>query len=56
MHSEWKFGQDQTPRQELAEINKAHRHGLAVEYMQRQRWARLIEAETTRRRHAKTAA
>jgi hypothetical protein len=50
---EWKFGVGQTAAQERAEIRLAQARGLEVEYMARQRWQRLREAELDRRRQSK---
>lgn len=51
----WKFGVGQTAKQEHREIRAAQRAGRSEEYVEGQRRARLIEAETARRRarHAK---
>ena len=48
----WRFG-NQTAAQERREIESAKRAGLVWHYMQGQRWAHLIEAETERRRALK---
>jgi Spy/CpxP family protein refolding chaperone len=47
---EWKFGIQQSNRQERREIRRALAAGRIDEYMERQLWARMIEAETERRR------
>jgi hypothetical protein len=46
----WRFGTQQKPTQERAEIRAAQSAGRADEYMRGQTWARMIEAETARRR------
>ncbi len=53
MDTRWKFGQGQTHKQELAEIEAAKAAGLERQYMKGQTWSRMIEAETERRRHGK---
>lgn len=49
----WKFGVDQTPHEEAREIRQARNAGLSAEYMAGQRWARMVEAETERKRARK---
>jgi hypothetical protein len=46
----WKFGREQTLREERAEIAAAQRSGRVEAYVRGQRYAQLIEAETERRR------
>jgi hypothetical protein len=48
--SRWKFGTGQTTAQERSEINAAHAAGRTEAYAAGQEYARLIEAETARRR------
>jgi hypothetical protein len=50
---EWKFGVGQTAAQERAEIRLAQARGLEADYIARQRWQRLREAELDRRRENK---
>jgi len=45
----WRFGIDQTAKQEIAEIRKAQALGLGEEYMRWQDWSRRVEAERRRR-------
>jgi hypothetical protein len=52
----WRFGKDQTSKQEKAEIRNAQAGGLELDYMKGQDWARMIEHETERRRARKRAA
>lgn len=49
----WRFGRGQTDREEKAEIESAKRAGLVWDYLEGQRWRRMIEAETERRRALK---
>ena len=46
----WKFGVGQSAAQDRAEIQAARAAGLEFEYVRGQRWARMIEAATDRRR------
>jgi hypothetical protein len=45
----WKFW-NQSIKAEKAEIKRAKADGLTQRYMEGQRWAHMIEAETERRR------
>lgn len=45
----WRFGTDQTAKQEIAEIRKAQALGLEEDYMRWQDWSRRVEAERRRR-------
>ena len=49
----WRLGVGQTAWEELEEIEAAKRSALVWEYLDAQRWSRLIEAESERRRAAK---
>jgi hypothetical protein len=46
----WRFGVDQTTREERAELEAAKEEGRAEQYVRGQVWSRMIEAETARRR------
>lgn len=51
--SPWRFGEGQTPAEELREIRDAKARGLEQEYATRQRWVRMRAAETERKREVK---
>jgi hypothetical protein len=50
MNSRWKFGVGQTVSEERDEIEQAKLAGFVNEYLNGQRYSRLIEAERERRR------
>jgi hypothetical protein len=53
MEMNWKFGVGQTAKEERDEINDARKRRLEAEYVKRQRWQRMREAETERKRERK---
>ena len=46
----WKFGVEQSAKEERAEIGEARMAGLERQYMEGQRWQRMREDELERRR------
>jgi len=50
MTPRWQFGVKQTHKDEQAEMNQALQTGQGEAYIRGQRYLRLIEAETARRR------
>jgi len=46
----WKFGVEQSAKEERAEIRDARMAGLERQYMEGQRWQRMREDELERRR------
>ncbi len=50
MMKRWKFGVEQSAKEERAEIREARLAGLERQYMEGQRWQRMREDELERRR------